>query len=133
MPQLENSTFEKVAQGYAVDKTGVQIAAELETTSIRVYRIKDRKEVKARISELTGIALDKMNITPEIVIMGIADIAYGAEKTTDRLKALELLGRHLELFTERVKDVTDRDHDDWLKMVVVQAEGDKVGDLSFLS
>lgn len=47
----------------------------------------------------------KVELTAEYVLRGIKGLADDAEKDADRLKAFELLGKHLKLFTEK-HDVT---------------------------
>ena len=132
MPELKDPLEEQVAQLTAIDQVGPDIAARLSINLRRVYRIRSRPNVLARVTEITQGVLTDLGVDPESVISGIADIAFDtATSVQNKLKAYELLGKHLGLFVERVEDVTDRGHDEWIKLVSVQAQVD-VHDLDFL-
>lgn len=55
-----------------------------------------------KINELISERIEKEIIAADDVLTAIKDIALNVEeKTADRLRALELLGKHLSLFTEK--------------------------------
>jgi phage terminase small subunit len=63
-----------------------------------------KQNIATRIKELQSTANKKSEITAEYVLQGIRAIAEGPEDTVrngDRLKAFELLGKHLVLFSDR--------------------------------
>lgn len=60
--------------------------------------------IKSEIDKAIKARADKTGITAEYVLQGIKAIADKQEaKETDRLKAYELLGKHLKLFTDKVE------------------------------
>ena len=58
-----------------------------------------KNEIEKRLKER---ALNN-GITAEFVLNGIKAIATKGEKENDQLKAYELLGKHLKLFTEKIE------------------------------
>lgn len=65
-------------------------------------RLLKHVEVQAEIRRIMKKRAEKVEITAENVLKGIYDIAFEpGGKRTDQLKALELLGKYLALFTER--------------------------------
>lgn len=56
---------------------------------------------KPQIARLLEERVQKAVITADEVLHGIREIAVAGEKQGDRLRAYELLGKHLALFTEK--------------------------------
>lgn len=129
--EMDNETL---ATMYAAGKGMKVIAAHLGIPLRTGYSRLQSKKVKARVAEILQSSAEDIGVSVTLVIEGISEIAFGEfEDTKDRLKALELLGKHVGAFTERFEDVTDRGHDEWVKMMhVVVPKGD-ADDLSFLS
>ncbi len=98
---------------YLVDRNGKQAAIRAgyapknaEITASKLLRLtKVRKAVDAVIEKRTK----KIDITAEKVLQEIASIAMDTVKeggfvsTGDKLKALDQLGKHLKLFTDKVE------------------------------
>lgn len=124
---------ELIAQMYAAGTNIHIIAAHFKIPIRTAYSRLKTKKVRARVAELTQQTLDDMQIDTELVIEGISDIAFSrVEETRDRLKALELLGKHVGAFVDRFEDVTDRGHDGWIKMLSVTVVKEDTDDLDFL-
>lgn len=72
-------------------------------------RLLTNRKIKAAIDAELLRRAEMSGITATYVLEGIRAIADDAEaKHTDRLRAYELLGKHLKLWTEKVEvDVTD--------------------------
>jgi phage terminase small subunit len=72
-------------------------------------------EIEAEIERQTSMRLEKLHLDADMVIAGlVAEIenskkaGSGAWQASTRLKAYELLGRHLKMFTDKVEfDVDD--------------------------
>ena len=121
MPVLNNITHEQIARLHVTGKSGTEIALDPGVgLGLRdVYRILRRKDVKARMSEIVCDVLHDVKIDSEEILMATADIALNPhENTQNRLKALEMLGKNLKMWVERVEDTTDRGHDGWVKLMV---------------
>lgn len=56
---------------------------------------------KPQIAKLLEERVQKAVITADEVLQGIRGIALEGEREADRLRAFELLGKHLALFTEK--------------------------------
>ena len=56
---------------------------------------------KPEIQKALEKRVEKAVITADEVLHGIRDIALSGDRESDRLRAYELLGKHLALFTER--------------------------------
>jgi phage terminase small subunit len=93
-----NATQAAIRAGYS-EKTASVIGQE---NLMKPYL---RSEIDKRLEER---AINN-GITAEFVLNGIKDIAIKGDKESDKLKAFELLGKHLKLFTEKVEsDNTNR-------------------------
>lgn len=58
----------------------------------------------ARLAELTKEKVDKADISAQMVLDGIKSIAEDPDaRHNDKLKAYELLGKYLKLFTDRIE------------------------------
>ncbi|TXH40590.1 MAG: terminase small subunit [Desulfurellales bacterium] len=62
----------------------------------------------AEIQKAVAIRVEKAIITADEVLNGIKQIALTAERDADRLKAYELLGKHLAMWTTNI-NVIDND------------------------
>lgn len=70
------------------------------------YQLLHKPSVKAAIDELTQARAERVLITADDVLSSIKrirDKAEADEKNGDALKANELLGKHLKLFTDKVE------------------------------
>ena len=82
-----------IKAGYS-EKTAEQIGYQL----LQKTSVAEAIEKAQRKREL------RTDITADRVLHELADIGFDkeAERTTDRLKALELMGKHLAMFTDKV-------------------------------
>jgi phage terminase small subunit len=88
-----NSTQAAIRAGYS-KKTAPEMG----------YENLNKPHVKEAIDIAINKRSEKLGITAEYVLYGLKDISDNMdEKTTDRLKAFELLGKHLKLFTEKLE------------------------------
>jgi phage terminase small subunit len=75
------------------------------------YENLTKPHIKKAVDEAINKRSEKLGITAEYVLYGLKDISDSVEeKTTDRLKAFELLGKHLKLFTEKVEQSGETTH-----------------------
>jgi phage terminase small subunit len=87
-----NATQAAIRAGYS-EKTARQIAEQ------NLSKLYLQEEIQKAMNERSK----KTNITAEYVLNGIKKIADNGEKETDQLKAYELLGKHLKLFTDKTE------------------------------
>jgi phage terminase small subunit len=88
-----NATQAAIRAGYS-QKAARQIGAD---NMAKTY-------IKQAIDEKLKIKSEKTIITAELVLNGIKEIAFDKNtKSNDRLKAMELLGKYLKLFTDKIE------------------------------
>jgi phage terminase small subunit len=88
-----NSTQAAIRAGYS-ENTAKEIGYENLT----------KPHIKEAIDKAINKRSEKLQITAEYVLNKLKDITDNdEEKTADRLKGLELLGRHLKLFTDKLE------------------------------
>ena len=105
-----NATKAAIRAGYS-ERTANRIGAENLSKPV----------IQAEIQEQRKAAEEKCTVTVEWILSRIAQIAQDEEvRTADRLKALELLGKHLGLWEKRqdegaqvVRVVFEGGLDDW--------------------
>lgn len=92
-----NATQAAIRAGYKKDNAYATGAENLRKPQIK-------NEIDKRLEERAK----NNGVTAEYVLQGIKGIADNVEaKETDRLKAYELLGKHLKLFTDKVEQNTE--------------------------
>ena len=80
------------------------------TAGVQGSRLLTYDKVKKKLSELEGKKLEKLDIKSDDILKELQIIAFANKKEfkkwpmkmTDKLKALELLGKHLTLFSDKV-------------------------------
>ena len=105
-----NATKAAIRAGYS-ERTANRIGAENLSKPV----------IQAEIQEQRKAAEEKCTVTVEWILSQIAQIAQDEEvRTADRLKALELLGKHLGLWEKRqdegaqvVRVIFESGLDDW--------------------
>ena len=113
---MSNKTDQKLTprqlafvEEYVIDRNATQAAIRAGYAKRTAYsqgqrllkHVEVRAEIRARLAEREK----RTQINADWVIMQIASIAEDAcEKTADRLKALELLGKHLGMFERQVSE-----------------------------
>ena len=98
---------------YQVDRNATQAAIRAgyseKTAMEQGYQLLQKTSVKEAIDKGTEKLAEKVDISAQDVlesIKRIRDKAEAADKNTDALKANELLGKHLKLFTDKVEQET---------------------------
>ena len=79
-----------------------------ETAAAAASRLLSYVNVQAYIREHMQQRQERVQITQDEVVNALKDLAFNAEKEADRIRALELLGKHLGMFQPR-KDQLDRE------------------------
>lgn len=88
-----NATQAAIRAGYS-EKTAKEIGCENLT----------KPNIQEYIKEAMNKRSQKVEIDADYVLQGIKDIADNdEEQSKDRLKAYELMGKHLKLFTDKVE------------------------------
>lgn len=87
-----NGTRAAIAAGYS-ENCARQIAAENLA----------KPNISAAIAEGLAAQADRTRITADTVLGGLWREARSATKPSDRLRALELIGKHYAMFTDRVE------------------------------
>lgn len=89
-----NATQAAIKAGYSPRTANEQGCRLLAHVSVKEAIEKARRKRELRT-----------DITADRVLHELADIGFDkeAERTTDRLKALELMGKHLAMFTDKVE------------------------------
>ena len=91
-----NATRAAIMAGYS-EKSARAIAAENLT----------KPYIKEIVEEKLSKQHKKAEITAELVLNGIKEIAFAKDaKYNDKLKAMELLGKYLKLFTDKIEQET---------------------------
>jgi hypothetical protein len=111
MPALANSRQEQFAQLVAMGKAPAEAYAAVGYAQKAAYtcgpRLLKTPRVRARVTELhhtveesvvTHIVMDR-----EKVLAGISQIAYNGDSESARLRAFELLGKAMGMFTARAE------------------------------
>lgn len=109
---------------YLIDLNSTQAAIRAgysEATAKEIgYENLTKPHIKALIDEAMEKRSDKLQLSAEYVLIGLKSIADNVEEQSkDRLKAFELLGKHLKLFTDKVEHSGELDN----KITVVFDEG----------
>jgi len=86
-----NATAAAIRAGYA--ESGAQVQGSRLLSNVIVQR---------KVNELTREKFAATGINAEMVLARLRDIAYDdSARQSDQIRALELLGKHLQLFIER--------------------------------
>ena len=92
-----NATRSAIAAGYS-EKTAQEQGARLLSNVM----------VKEELAKRFKRQQERTEITVDYVLNGIKSVAESTEKDNDKLKAYELLGKYLKLFTDKT-EVTGKD------------------------
>jgi phage terminase small subunit len=112
MPVLTNAKHERFAQELAAGKTADEAyeAAGYAQNRGNAIRLKANESVAARVAELQQRAADGVVLTRQWVIEQLIDNVTQAKKSGEKIdgatanRALELLGKELGMFVERVEN-----------------------------
>ena len=105
-----NATQAAVKSGYSVKTAQEQSSRLLSNVMIQnaiQYQMKAREQ--------------RTLVTADYVINGIKRVADNTEKDADRLKAYELLGKHLKLFTDKT-ELSGKDGEELTIKVTIKDE-----------
>ena len=105
-----NATQAAVKSGYSV-KTAQEQSSRLLSNVMIQEAIQGQMEARAQ----------RTLVTADYVINGIKSVADNTEKDADRLKAYELLGKHLKLFTDKT-ELTGKDGEELTIKVTIKDE-----------
>ena len=118
---LKNKKHELFCREYIVDHNATQAYKRAGYTGkgaeVSACKLLRNPNVSARVAELSAEACEKADISASRVLKEISEIAYyelepsplSVIRAPDKLKALDMLGKHLKLFTERHEiDTTER-------------------------
>lgn len=94
-----NATEAAIKSGYS-EKVAKEIGYENLT----------KPHIKSEIDKRLAERAKNNGITAEFVLNGIKAIAVKGEKESDKLKAYELLGKHLKLFTDKIESDNRNDN-----------------------
>lgn len=102
-----NSKQQRFVQEYAVDHNATQAAIRAgyseKTAHAQGYRLLQHAEIRSQLADHEASVADRLGITLEWVLDQLRDKAMSAQSERDQLRALELLGKHLAIFTEKVE------------------------------
>jgi phage terminase small subunit len=134
MSKLTNKQ-EAFCQEYIIDLNATQAAIRAgyseKTAKEQGCQNLTKLNVQERVQELLDQRTERTQIDADYVLSSlkqIADEALGMERYSDANRSLELLGKHLKLFTDRMEvkgnmNLTDMDDDD-LDRELQQLESD---------
>lgn len=91
-----NGTQAAIRAGYSKKTAEMQASRLLSNAKARDFLASQEKKVSA-----------KVDLTVERVLLGLIDIAENGRVEVARVKAFELLGKHLALFADRIKHEYD--------------------------
>lgn len=114
---------QRFIEEYVIDGNATQAAIRAGYSENTAYSIGEenlkKPEIKEMIEKLQHEQSEKAGITAEYVLSGIRDIAEKKDaRDSDKLKAYELLGRNLSLFTDVTKAILPEGYDEIQTMVV---------------
>jgi phage terminase small subunit len=100
---------ERFCREYIIDMNAKQAAiragySKKTSHSTGIENLK-KPYLKEFIAELQKSTVEKIEITAERVLQELSSVGFcedGSVRTNDKLKALELLGKHLSLFTDNI-------------------------------
>lgn len=110
---------ERFVQEYLVDLNATQAAIRAGYTKNRAselgYQLLQKTTVQAALKAAMDERSKRIEISQDYVLMGLreiadqeaSDAAASELKYSSKLKALELLGKHLGMFTDRVENKVD--------------------------
>lgn len=95
---------------YLIDLNATQAAIRAGYSPESAYSIGEenlkKPEIKSEIDKALAVRSRRTGVNQDRVVQELGGIAFDPEeKTTDKLKALELLGKHLGMFIDKL-DIT---------------------------
>ena len=142
MPVLQNARHEAFAQAYALGPDGVRfIATQAAQTAgyahgsahVQGHRLLNHDKVRGRIDELTARTAETATLSIPSLLDKLKTIMEDEGSSEPaRLKAIDLYGKHLGMFEERVKvihNAWDTEPQDKVDARMAEAETELAGEL----
>ena len=114
MPSLKNKKHERFCREYVIDHNGTQAAIRsgysLKGAEVRGSELLRNRKVSDRLGELEAKVADKLELTVEKVLKDIEELRDAAKEDKQfapALKASELQGKHLKMFTDKHEITSD--------------------------
>lgn len=102
-----NPKQEAFAREYVVDSNATQAAIRAGYSPKTAYaqgsRLLTYVEVRAAVQQQREQRALDVELTADVVLSGLLDIALHGNVDSARVRAFELLGKHLSLFTDRLE------------------------------
>lgn len=102
-----NKRQQRFVQEYSVDHNATQAAIRAGYSEKTAYQqghmLLKHPEIRSQLAEHEQTVAERLGITLEWVLDQLREKAVTAEADRDQLRALELLGKHLAIFTEKVE------------------------------
>lgn len=103
--------MERFAEEYVIDQNGKRAAEAAgyskNVASVTASNLLKDKRIQDAIDKLRRDSVRKFKLKAEDVLEELAKVAMDQEITPHKMKALELLGKHFQLFVERVEVSVD--------------------------
>jgi phage terminase small subunit len=97
----------RFADEYAVDHNGAQAAIRAgyseKTAKEQASRLLTNVHVQAYVAAKDTKTAEKVELTREMVVTGLLEIARNGQVESARVRSWELLGKHLAMFTDRLE------------------------------
>ena len=142
MPVLNNARHEAFAKAYALGpedirfnqtKAALSVGYAKSSAHVRGSELVKNSKVSARIDELQGRAADKAVLSIPSLLDKLKTIMEDESSSEPaRLKAIDLYGKHLGMFEERVKvihNAWDTEPQDKVDARMAEAETELAGEL----
>ena len=117
-----NNKQKRFVDEYCKDLNATQSAIRAgyseKTANVIAYEILNRVEIKAEIEKRLKEKSNQNDISVDMIISELKKIAFNNSLATrDRLKALELLGKYLKMFTYKIEADTKISTNEPIKVV----------------
>jgi len=97
----------RFAEEYVVDHNATQAAIRAgyseHTATEQGSRLLTNVHVQRWIADHTQKVTTRLELTAELVLGGLMEIALHGEREANRVRSFELLGKHLALFTDKLE------------------------------
>ena len=101
--EKQKAFCQEYVKDFNATQAGIRAGYSKKTADRIASRLLGKVEVKTYIDQLKQNLTKDTKVTVEWIAEQLTDIAIHADKDTDRIKALELLGRYKTMFTDKQK------------------------------
>jgi phage terminase small subunit len=102
-----NARQQRFVQEYAVDHNATQAAIRAGYSEKSAYQqgylLVNNPEIRSQLAAHEQSVAERLGITLEWLLDQLREKAVNAQSERDQLRAMELLGKHLAIFTEKVE------------------------------